>query len=112
MSQTKIYLAAAFVAALLSAEEKPTISDADKLLVSRAQTKVYAVNHAEKDARLKLAQAEKDVATITTDKAKVELEYRSLLNEMRKKYKQNDKCELDVQSQEFSCPAAPEKISK
>jgi len=105
----KIYLAAAFVAVILSAEEAPKISDADKLAISRAQTKVYAVNHAEKDARLKLAQAEKDVATITTDKAKIEMEYRSLANEMRKKYKQNDKCEIDIQSQEFTCPAAPEK---
>jgi len=104
----KIYLAAAFVAVILSAEDAPKVSDADKLAISRAQTKVYAVNHAEKDARLKLAQAEKDVATITTDKAKIELEYRTVVNEMRKKYKQSDKCELDVQLQEFSCPA-PEK---
>lgn len=103
----KIYLAA-FVAVILSAQDTPKISDADKLAISRAQTKVYAVNHAEKDARLKLAQAEKDVATITTDKAKVELEYRTLANEMRKKYKQGERCEIDVQTQEFTCPA-PEK---
>ena len=104
----KIYLAAAF-AVILSAQDTAKISDADKLAISRAQTKVYAVNHAEKDARLKLTQAEKDVATVTADKAKIELEYRTVVNEMRKKYKQSDKCEIDVQTQEFSCPVEKKK---